>query len=556
MESLGEVDIGNLQVLIDNYEFLIQDLTNGIQIFQIEYSDLSEKVKNVVVENDKLSREITNYISKEQQNQSGDSNKPQIIENLKMQLNLISTEKDYAMQLWRNAITMIDNLEEELKTYQEVNKNSIPRSEAIRLKNECEGKIKSLQDELALTRAALSKNDFFNIEKSRSDFLTKEDSSTKIIKNLEEEILALQQRLSQSNQVKEELSKTINKQNKKIKSLEDRNKEYVTKVNEAVQVVEAACIEKDFALMRELESKDEMSKVSKSLLEAIENAELKLKSEVDQVKSDFNTNLKTVLDDLKKAHSDSVVKQNEINTYAKQCALLENEIERLQTKRGRTEEEEDGNSKLLILEKNLEKTFQKLLTSEKENIILNAETSRLRADMNDMIRNFENDIKSREIEKTRLNNKIAQMKQERVDGDKKYFELLEELEGMRSKLLEMKRGFKEEMEQKQNEIRLSHSEEINLIRRENETSLKELEDQLESQIELNRRWRSETKIIVAKLEGQIRRQRDIVKRLHRVVWNLKRKLKGKRKDKKIQPDLTVLTDASQIETKPRRTGDT
>lgn len=94
---------------------------------------MSEKVKTVVVENDKLSRDISILINKEQQNDSGDSHQPKIIENLKMQLNLIATEKDYAMQLWQNAIAMIDHLEEELKTYQESKKNYIPKSEAIKV---------------------------------------------------------------------------------------------------------------------------------------------------------------------------------------------------------------------------------------------------------------------------------------------------------------------------------------------------------------------------------------------------------------------------------------
>lgn len=89
------------------------------------------------------------------------------------------------------------------------------------------------------------------------------------------------------------------------------------------------------------------------------------------------------------------------------------------------------------------------LTSEKENIILNAEISRIKSDMEEMIRHFERDIKTREIEKAKLNNKIEMLKDERTDGDKKYLELMEELEHMRTKLLEMKRGFKEEMEQKQ-----------------------------------------------------------------------------------------------------------
>lgn len=89
------------------------------------------------------------------------------------------------------------------------------------------------------------------------------------------------------------------------------------------------------------------------------------------------------------------------------------------------------------------------LTSEKENIVLTAEINRLKSEMKEMIGHFENDMKMREVEKTRLNNKIEQLKEERIEGDKKYVELMAELEDMRSKLLEMKRGFKEEIEQRQ-----------------------------------------------------------------------------------------------------------
>ncbi|KAL3267128.1 hypothetical protein HHI36_011268 [Cryptolaemus montrouzieri] len=407
-------------ILIDNYEYLIKDLTLEIQTFQIEYSDLNSKIKNVVAENDKLTKDITYLINKQQVSDNdtllSDSHK---IENLKKQLSLIVSEKDYTMQLWQNAVATIDHLEDELRIFQENKNDYVSKAEVLKLKNECKSKIKDLEDELVTTKTAFAMKDTVDFSETRkADFLMNQDSSTKIIQNLEEEILALQHRLKQSDKIKNELTRTINKQNKKIQNLEDKNKEYVVKVNEAVQIVEAACMEKDFALMREREAKDEMAKVSKSLLDVIEQAETKLKSEVAQVKSDFNSNLKNVLEDLKKAHSDSLLKQKEINTYAKQCALLENEIERLQNKMSQADMDCDKTSKLLVLEKNLEKTFQKLLTSEKENIILNAEISRLKSDMEDMVRHFEKDIKKKEIEKTSLHNKIALMKDEMKEGIK------------------------------------------------------------------------------------------------------------------------------------------
>ncbi|KAL3267129.1 hypothetical protein HHI36_011269 [Cryptolaemus montrouzieri] len=127
---------------------------------------------------------------------------------------------------------------------------------------------------------------------------------------------------------------------------------------------------------------------------------------------------------------------------------------------------------------------------------------------------------------------------------------MEKLEDMKSKLLEMQQKFRDEMEQTKNELQVTHSEQMDLILKKNESNLKELEDQLICQIELNQKWRLETKIIVAKLEGQIKRQREVIRRLHQVNWNLKKKLKGKSREKKNhQQDLTVLTNPSQIETK-------
>ncbi|KAK9877668.1 hypothetical protein WA026_019339 [Henosepilachna vigintioctopunctata] len=550
--DIEEPNIGNLQSLINNYEYLIQDLTREIETFQIEYRDLNSKIRNVVDENDKLSKHITYLINKNNQDKDIPSqNEPIKVENLKKQLNLIATEKDYTVQLWQNALKTIDHLEGELRIYQSNRKDYISKEEVMKMKKECSIKIKELEDELMLTKTSLLKNTRHDEKYKQADLLLKNDSHTKIIRNLEDEILALQERLKQSNKAKEELSKIINKQNKKAQSLDQKNKEYVEKVNEAMQVVEAACIEKDYALMREKEAKDEIKKVSKSLLEVIEQAEIKIKSEVDQVKSDFNSNLKNVLEDLKKAHDDSMVKQNEIDIYAKQCALLENEIKRLQNKRSHSEGDSDRSSKLLTLEKNLERTFQKLLTSEKENIILNAEISRLKSDINDMIRHFETDIKAREIEKISLQNKVSHMKNQLNEMNEKYLDSLKLQEDMRTKLLEEKETFKKEMDQKQIEFQISHSKKTEVVNTKYERNIKEMEDQFLAQMEVHQKWRTETKIIVAKLEGQIRYQKELLRKLNQVNWHLKKKLKGKNKEKKniTQGKLSMLRDPLQIETK-------
>jgi predicted nuclease with TOPRIM domain len=92
-------------------------------------------------------------------------------------------------------------------------------------------------------------------DKEITGTLQSQDNTFKIIKNLESEVLNLQQRLNDANGDKDQLEKSVRIKNEEMEALKNRVKECKAKVEEALHVVEAALNEKDAALLREAEAK-------------------------------------------------------------------------------------------------------------------------------------------------------------------------------------------------------------------------------------------------------------------------------------------------------------
>jgi predicted nuclease with TOPRIM domain len=129
------------------------------------------------------------------------------------------------------------------------------------LKQSYEDKLNELQETVTRTKTKLEetinlKSKELQIkDKEITGTLQSQDNTFKIIKNLESEVLNLQQRLNDANGEKDQLEKSVKIKNEEMEALKNRVKECKAKVEEALHVVEAALNEKDAALMREAEAK-------------------------------------------------------------------------------------------------------------------------------------------------------------------------------------------------------------------------------------------------------------------------------------------------------------
>lgn len=89
-----------------------------------------------------------------------------------------------------------------------------------------------------------------NVELQKT--VEEQESTRRLVKKLEVEIKDIKERQVEMMKMKNELLKTIEAKNSVITNLMFKENDYKKKVNEALQLVEAAFIEKDAALQREI----------------------------------------------------------------------------------------------------------------------------------------------------------------------------------------------------------------------------------------------------------------------------------------------------------------
>ncbi|KAJ8952045.1 hypothetical protein NQ318_010955, partial [Aromia moschata] len=490
-----------------------------------EHSSLHQTVKSLLEENKRLSKDL-NDLLEFQDKRVSTHEQDDLVENLKQQINALISEKDSTTKLWQNSIRTIDFLEDELKIFQAGTKGFIPRKDFIRIKHNYEEKISSLETSLNLTQKKLEdvikntsnelvvKND--EVDKS----LQAQAGAFKIVKNLESEILNLQKRLQDTEKMKVKLEKMVKDKEDVVDNLKRENSECRAKVREAVEIVAAALNEKDAALFREKAAKDDAGKMNQELCAVMSEAEEKIKNEASKVKSEYNLKYEQLEKDLKATQDKVASKHLEIEKFSTKCMLLENEIEKI--RRGNLNIDDSKTSKLLILEKKSRVHFPE---AEKQNIQLTSERDSIRNDMEQMAGHYERTLKTKEIEKLTLQNKVKQLKLDLDESNVSLFRLTEKLEGVNSQIAQLEKTYQLQKQDQERSIRQSYSNEITAIHNSYGEKIKALESQVGSLMEINKKWTSETKFIIENLEGVITDLKTEVQKLKVENKALKEKLK-------------------------------
>lgn len=95
--------------------------------------------------------------------------------------------------------------------------------------------------------------------------------------------------------------------------------------------------------------------------EIVDGTKDKVKNEIEIIETKYLVKLKKVNIDVDSMKEELTLKCEEISQHKKEYKILEEEFERI--KKGNINLDESSTTKLLILEKNLESTFQKLVSS-------------------------------------------------------------------------------------------------------------------------------------------------------------------------------------------------
>ncbi|GJQ77354.1 hypothetical protein Trydic_g20764 [Trypoxylus dichotomus] len=494
--------------------------------FLIEQNHLRNQSAILVEENKALS----NFIKTQLRN--GENGQPKhrydendVVQNLKSQIQLLVKaifipknlftgiisiefqEKESTTELWRNSLETIDHLEDELRVYEGRTHGYVSKTDVKKLKEDYKKQIKELETELIQTKVSLlesqkSTKSIIDLKINELKQLNESHQETsKAVQNLQSKVEQLQLENQNLQTDNSRLTSALKEKGKVISTLKIKEKESQMKVNEAIQIVEAALVEKDAALFREKQAKDETAHLTKALSESVEEANKKAQVELDLAKRQYIEKAQKLKADMKNLTEFLKQKDFELEKEKNAAKVLEEKLDIMQ--KGNVSIETSSTSKLLLLEKNLETTFQKLLFSEKKNIQLEAENKSIKDDLEQMANMYNRDIISRETEKVVMENKIGALQKDLDISNSNLVQVASKMEEVNSKLLLIETDLQKQLHLKDVKNEKILSNKIKEIEIANSKLNSNIKKRLVAQIQFNKKWKATMNDIIQKLEKRV-----------------------------------------------------
>ncbi|KAK4886245.1 hypothetical protein RN001_002516 [Aquatica leii] len=462
----------DLLAIIREYESAVEMLTAQIDFYAHEQEHLRKEISNLMIENKNLSEALREVIESRPPLPIGDDQNLQnnLADNLKKQLLLTLQEKDTVVELWQNSLKNIDHLEEELIVFSDKSNGFISKKQVQQIKINYENQIKNLEQQLANMHTKIQtvlKTSSKTIEDKNFDlenaFRCQKHAITQM-RTLENEIKDLQINITDIIKIRDKLEVTLKHKNKMNDELKEQMTQSKKKVEEAVQVVEAAFREKDAAILRENIAKEEIIKISKILSNVLDETSDKMKNDIKIIKEECDTKIKQTNIKADTLREELNHKNAELQKSIYEYKLLQNEFEKL--------------------------------SSEKNVIKIEAEKERMRVELHQLTSSHHNDIKKFQTENESLK---------------------EELKSIKKKLKKCQKNLVQATEAATN-LKFT----IRKIEKDDKQVESQLQSYLDKEIGLNKKWKRGMQDVVHKYETQIKNLKNTNQSLRH---KLKRMLK-------------------------------
>ncbi|NXY45308.1 SCLT1 protein, partial [Ceuthmochares aereus] len=479
----------------------------------------------------------------------------QIVRNLQEQLKLANEGKEEAIELWQTVLQERDRLQQQyqermtetqihvaekqkqkdqLTGFQQLTQQLHIAKEKLELSNqqllktvteqnvELEQLQKQLRQAKIEARTANAKTDEMTrlTEKLRSQLERKEEdmksaqqretASDKRLQQTQSSIKQLEARLRVTVQDAEQLrtertalEKQIRELQTKCASLEKEKYDAVAKVQDCVQLLEEANLQKSQALFGEKQKEEEIKQMKEEMSQLAEDTTARIRKAVDSAKKQYNVQISRLTEELSALQMECGEKQSQLERAIREKRAVEEELEKVYREdRGR----ESDNRKL-------EQLHQKYLLAES-----------MKGDLQLSLQTTQNKLKQLEMnseeEKSRCQELISKL-QSVLDSEREKSAFVSE---QRLKLQQEKEQLQKEMEglrklateaQQKAKIKIRTMEHEHAVKeRGYEVRLKEMEDTSQkSTAELRRllvaqqkatnRWKEETKNLTETTEARI-----------------------------------------------------
>ncbi|NWV01167.1 SCLT1 protein, partial [Upupa epops] len=551
----------SVSAVIAEYDKHMEEMREHLHLYQAQMRKMRLQLEQVTKENERLHVELKEALEKQLEalpfmplgaDMSADED---IVRNLQEQIKLINQEKVQAIELWQTVSQEHDQLQQQ---YQErLTETQIHMAERQRQKEQLTS-FQHLTQQLhtANEKIELSKQHFLKTVMEQNAELqrlrkqlrqakidgqtanTKLDEMTKLTERLqsqlerkEEDVLSAQQRETASDkrlqqmqssikqletrlhvtvqdaeQLRTErtaLEKQIGELQTKCAHLEKEKNDAVAKVQDCIELLEEANLQKSQALFGEKQKKEEIKTMKDEMAQLAEDSAARIRKAVDAAKKQYNVQVSRLTEELSALQMECGQKQEQIERTIREKRALEEELEKIYREdRGH----ESDNRKL-------EQLHQKYLL---------AETTK--SDLQISLQTTQNKLKQLEMnseeEKSRCQEAICKL-QSILDSEREKsafvsdqrLKLQQENEQLQ-KEVEVLRKLATEAQQKA-KIKISTMEQEHAVKENGyEARLKEMEDTTQkSTAELRRllvaqqkatnRWKEETKHLTETTEARL-----------------------------------------------------
>ncbi|NXH74999.1 SCLT1 protein, partial [Hydrobates tethys] len=551
----------SLSTLVTEYDKHLEKMREQLQLYQAQMIEMRLKFEQVTKENERLHAELKEALEKQLEalpfmplgtDIPADEG---IVRNLQEQLQLINQEKEQAIELWQTVLQEHDRLQQQyqermtetqihvaerqkqkdqLTGFQQLTRQLHIANEKRELSNqrflktvteqnvELEQLRKQLRQAKIDGRTANAKVDEMTrlteklqgqLERKEEDVISaqqRETASDKRLQQMQSSIKQLETRLRVTVQDAEQLrtertalEKQIGELQTKYANLEREKYDAVAKVQDCIQLLEEANLQKSQVLFGEKQKEEEIKKMKDEMSQLAEDTAARIRKAVDSAKKQYNLQISRLTEELSALQMECGEKQSQIERAIREKRAVEEELEKIyREERGH----ESDNRKL-------EQLHQKYLLAEttKGDLQLSLQTTQNKLKQLEM---------NSEEEKSRCQEAICKLQsildsereksafvsEQRLKLQQENEQLQKEMEGLRKLAIEAQQKAKIKISTMEHEHAVKeHGYEARLKEMEdtNQKSTAELRRLLVAQQKATNRWKEETKNLTETTEARI-----------------------------------------------------
>ncbi|XP_047435414.1 sodium channel and clathrin linker 1 [Mugil cephalus] len=554
-------DRGVMAPLIAEYDRHVDEMTEQLQRYQAQMTDVKVKLERVVKENERLHAELRESVEKQLHAlpmasgvEDSTMEEDAVIKNLQEQVQLSEQERTQAMELWQTAAQELDRLQQ---IYQKtISDGRIHDSQRQQLKDqlvqfqqhayklqvanqklestnqqflktvteqstemeELQSQLRQAKTELRTATAKVDEmtkllqsfqDQMQRREEEVAEAQGREDAADRRLQQLQTALSQLETRLKAASQEAEAVRREQTVWERKVgelqarcSTLEEEKYEALSKVRESVQVAEEAALQKDQALLREKQKTEELQKTKEAIRQLIQDAAVRTRKEVENVRKQCNVQIHRMAEELSALQLECADKESQIERSLRERKAVEEELEKVY-KEGRAEPEF----------RKIDTLYQRCLDAE-----------RLREDISRTLQSTQNKMKKMEMdyseELSRCQDEVRRLQgslvaarddcvsvsEERLQLQQENLQLRREMDELRKATLLVQKKAKQQVSQMEQEYSLKEQgldARVRELEESSRSSSADLTRLLTAQQRSTQRWKEEAKNLVQAFEAKI-----------------------------------------------------